>query len=158
MRLWEKFASAVSVAVICGGLTYAYDREHLSHADLNPVLQQINQQYFDGGLSGVRVEWLRLDDKLGEAQKLGEHEYRIWIDRRENTSIADVRDTCGTRRATCLWIGTSQKSMGLCFGSACYKNFRSPMALPGGRRQCGIRKFSLKASSLFFQKAINLCG
>ncbi len=28
-----------------------------------------------------------------EAQKIGEYDYRIWIDRRENTSIADVRDT-----------------------------------------------------------------
>ncbi len=42
-------------------------------------------------------------------------------------------------------------------GSARYKKFRSPMALHGGRRQCGIHKF-LQASSLFFQKAINLCG
>jgi hypothetical protein len=93
MGLWEKFVSAVSVAVICGGLTYAYDREHLSRADLNPVFQQINRQYFNGELSGVRVEWQTMDNRLGEAEKLGEHDYRIWIDRRENTSLADVRDT-----------------------------------------------------------------
>ena len=68
MKLWEKFIAAVSVAVICGGLTYAYDREHLSHADLNPVFQQINQQYFDGGLSGVRVEWQTMDNRLGEGR------------------------------------------------------------------------------------------
>ena len=34
-----------------------------------------------------------MDNRLGEAQKLGERDYRIWIDRRENTSLADVRDT-----------------------------------------------------------------
>ncbi len=34
-----------------------------------------------------------MDNRLGEAQKLGERDYRICIDRRENTSIADVRDT-----------------------------------------------------------------
>ena len=44
-------------------------------------------------LSGVRVEWQMMDNRLGEAQKLGEHDYRIWIDRRENTSLSDVRDT-----------------------------------------------------------------
>ena len=93
MRLWEKFVSLAALTVIIGGATYAYNREHLSHADLNPVFQQINRQYFDGGLSGVSVEWQKLDGKLGEAQKLGEHDYRIWVDRRENTSIADVRDT-----------------------------------------------------------------
>ncbi len=93
MRLWEKLVSLAALSVIIGGATYAYNREHLSHADLNPVFQQINQQYFDGELSGVRVEWQTMDDRLGEAQKLGEHDYRIWIDRRENTSLADVRDT-----------------------------------------------------------------
>jgi len=50
-------------------------------------------RYFDGELSGVRVEWQTLDNRLGGAEKIGEHDYRIWIDRRENTSIADVRDT-----------------------------------------------------------------
>jgi len=34
-----------------------------------------------------------MDDRLGEAQKLGEHEFVIRVDRRENTSIADVRRT-----------------------------------------------------------------
>src|ERR1700745_2228803 len=48
----------------------------------------------------------------------------------------------------------SRKSMGRCLGMAWYKNLSSAMALRGGRRQCGIHKFSLKASSLFFQKAI----
>jgi len=93
MRLWEKFVSLAALSVIVGGAAYAYNREHLSHADLNPVFQQINEQYFNGELSGVTVEWQTMDNRLGEAQKLGEHDYRIWIDRRENTSIADVRDT-----------------------------------------------------------------
>jgi len=34
-----------------------------------------------------------MDNRFGEAQKLGEYDYRIGIDRRENTSLADV---CGT--------------------------------------------------------------
>jgi SprT-like family len=93
MRLWEKFVSLAALSVIVGGAACAYGRERLANADLNPVFDQINQQYFDGGLSGVRVEWQKLDGRLGEAQKLGEHDYRIWIDRRENTSIADVRNT-----------------------------------------------------------------
>jgi len=38
------------------------------------MFQEINQQYFDGQLSGVRVEWRTMDDRLGEAQKLGEHD------------------------------------------------------------------------------------
>ncbi|SRR6266404_1030251 len=93
MRLWEKLVSLSALSVIVGGAAYAYQRERLANTDLNPVFQQINQQYFDGELSGVRVEWRTMDDRLGEAEKLGEHDYRIWIDRRENTSIADVRDT-----------------------------------------------------------------
>jgi hypothetical protein len=36
-------------------------------------------------------KWQTMDNSLGEAQKLGEHDYRIGIDRRENTSLADVR-------------------------------------------------------------------
>jgi hypothetical protein len=34
-----------------------------------------------------RSQWRTMDDELSE------HEFRIWIDRRENTSVADVRDT-----------------------------------------------------------------
>jgi hypothetical protein len=93
MRLWEKLVSLAALSVIVGGAAYAYQREQLVNTDLNPVFDQINQQYFDGGLSGVRVDWLKLDDKLGEAQKLGEHEYQICVDRRENASIAEVRET-----------------------------------------------------------------
>jgi hypothetical protein len=56
---------------------YAWNREHLSWMDLNPVFQEINQRYFDGQLSGVRVEWSYLDQESGEARKLGEREYEI---------------------------------------------------------------------------------
>jgi hypothetical protein len=65
----------------------------LVHSDLNPLFDQINQQYFEGRLSGVQVEWRTMDNRLGETEKLGEHDYRIGIDRRKNTSIAGVRDT-----------------------------------------------------------------
>ncbi len=62
-------------AILVGsGAAYAYNREHLSRTDLDPMFQEINQQYFDGQLSGVRVEWRTMDDRLGEAQKLGEHD------------------------------------------------------------------------------------
>jgi len=92
-KSWEKVVSLATLSVIVGGAAYAYNRERLSRTDLNPVFDQINQQYFDGELSGVRFEWRTMDNRLGEAEKLGEHDYRIWIDRRENTSLADVRDT-----------------------------------------------------------------
>ncbi|SRR5713101_7332437 len=93
MRLWEKFVSLAALSVIVGGAAYAYNREHLNHADLNPVFQQINEQYFGGELSGVRVEWSHLDQDSGQARKFSDGEYLILIDQRENTSIADVRDT-----------------------------------------------------------------
>ena len=93
MRLWEKFVSLAALSVIIGGAAYAYNREQLAKTDLNSVFQQINQQHFDRELSGVRVEWRTMDNRLGEAEKLGEHDYRIWIDRRRNTSIAEVRVT-----------------------------------------------------------------
>ena len=93
MRLWKKFVSLAALSVIVGGAAYAYGRERLANTDLNPVLDQINHEYFDGELHSVTVEWRTMDSRLGEAQKLGEHDYRIWIDRRENTSISDVRDT-----------------------------------------------------------------
>ena len=93
MRKWEQLVSGCAILVVCSRMAYAYNREHLSRTDLNPVFQEINREYFAGELHGVRVEWRTLDDNLGEAQKLGEHDYRIWIDRRENTSITKARDT-----------------------------------------------------------------
>jgi hypothetical protein len=93
MRLFEKLVSAASLSVILGGLGYAYGRESLSRTDLNPVFQEINREYFDGELSGVTVEWATLDRDSGQARKLGEREFVILVDRRENTSVADVRGT-----------------------------------------------------------------
>jgi hypothetical protein len=92
MRVWEQIVSVAALSFVVGS-AYAWNREHQSHADLNPVFQQINEQYFDGELSGVRVEWVRLDQESGEARKLGEHEFVILVDRRENTSVAEVRET-----------------------------------------------------------------
>jgi hypothetical protein len=93
MRRWEKLVSLVALSIIVGGATYAYNREHLSHTDLNPLFQGINQQYFNGELSGVTVEWSHLDQDSGEARRFGEHEFVILVDRRENTSITDVHRT-----------------------------------------------------------------
>jgi hypothetical protein len=93
MRRWEKLVSACSVAVICAGTVYAYDREQLRETDLNPVFQEINREYFDGGLSGIRVEWGHLDQERGETRKLNPGEFLILVDQNENTSIADVRQT-----------------------------------------------------------------
>ena len=65
----------------------------VSRTDLNPVFQEINQEYFDDELSGIRVEWNHLDQDSGQARKLGEREFVIMVDRSENTSVADVRET-----------------------------------------------------------------
>src|SRR5712664_547905 len=89
MRLWEQLVSLAALSIIAGGAAFAYNREHLSRMDLNPAFQEINQQYFDGQLSGVRVEWSRLDQESGETRKFAEHEYEILIDRRENTSLVE---------------------------------------------------------------------
>jgi hypothetical protein len=93
MKRWERFVSLAALSVIVAGAAYAYQRERLANTDLNPEFQRINAQFFNGELSGVRVEWRTLDSDMGEAEKLEERDYRIWIDRRENTSLADVRDT-----------------------------------------------------------------
>jgi hypothetical protein len=124
MRLCEKLVSLAALSVIIGGATYAYQREWLANTDLNPVFQQINQQYFDGGLSGVRVDWLKLDDKLGEAQKLGEHDYWIGIARRENTSIVDVRDTLQHEACHVFVDWKEPEAHGPMF-QACMKRFES---------------------------------
>jgi len=42
---------------------------------------------------GKEVRRLAESPFQSEAQKLDEHDYRIWIDRRENPSIANVRGT-----------------------------------------------------------------
>ena len=93
VKSWERVVSLFAVAVIFSGLAYAYERQSLSRTDLNPVFQDINQEYFGGELFGVRVEWRTLDAERGEARKYGEHDFVIFVDRRENTSIADVRRT-----------------------------------------------------------------
>jgi len=93
MRRWEQLVSAVSLAVIFGGLAYAYERESLSRSDLNPVFQEINQEYFNGELSGVQVEWSHLDQDSGQARKFSDGEYLILVDRLDNTSFAEVRRT-----------------------------------------------------------------
>jgi hypothetical protein len=93
MRPLEKLVSLAALSVIVAGAAYAYNRERLASSDLNPVFQDINREYFNGELSGVRVEWRTLDGKIGEARKLGDGEYLIFVDRRENTSFADVNDT-----------------------------------------------------------------
>jgi len=51
----------------------------LAHSDLNPVFQEINQEYFNGELFGVTVEWSHLDQDSGQARKLGEHEFVILL-------------------------------------------------------------------------------
>jgi hypothetical protein len=93
MRTLEKLVSLVLIAVICGGLTYAHNRESLRETELGPVFEQINRESFAGELSGVWVEWSHLDQEGGEARKLGEHEFLILVDQGENTSLADLRRT-----------------------------------------------------------------
>src|SRR5438309_5362076 len=41
MRLGEKLVSLAALSVIVGGATYAYNRERLSHTDLNPMTPRL---------------------------------------------------------------------------------------------------------------------
>lgn len=93
MRPLEKLISLVSLAAICAGAAYAYNRESLRETNLNPVFQEINREYFAGELSGVRVAWDHLDQERGETRKFGEGDILILVDQGENTSLADVRET-----------------------------------------------------------------
>jgi len=93
VKRWEQFVSVCAILVICSGVAYSYRREHLSRMDLNPVFQQINREYFNGELSGVRVEWSHLDQDSGQARKFSDGEFLIMVDRRDNTSFAEVRRT-----------------------------------------------------------------
>src|ERR1700676_2403965 len=93
MRPLEKLVSLICLAVICGGLAYARNRESLRETDLNQVFQGINREYFSGELSGVQVEWRSLDGKSGEARKFSDGEFLVLVDQTENTSSGEVRET-----------------------------------------------------------------
>jgi len=72
-----------------------------------------------GELSGVLVEWSYLDQKSGETRKLGEHEFVILVDRRENTSLAEVRSTL--QHESChVFLGQESEEHGPMF-QACMK-------------------------------------
>ncbi len=93
MRPSEKLVSLVLIAVICGGLTYAHNREAVRDTNVDQVFQQINREYFRGELSGVTVEWADLDEELGRVQKIRDGDFLISVDRNENTSLAEVQET-----------------------------------------------------------------
>jgi hypothetical protein len=93
MRPLQQLVSLFLVAVIWSGLAYAHNREVVRDTNLDQVFQQINREYFRGELSGVTVEWADLDQELGRVQKIRDGDFLISVDRNENTSIAELRET-----------------------------------------------------------------
>ena len=93
--------SFLAIAVIMGGVRYHLMRERLRHADLHVWYQQDNDELFDGKLSDARVEWSDLteDNDAGKTYQLEDGSFVILLDRQQNTSESEARDTL--KRETC---------------------------------------------------------
>ncbi|HJZ65069.1 MAG TPA: SprT-like domain-containing protein [Candidatus Acidoferrum sp.] len=109
--------------MIVGGAVYAYNRERLADTDLNPVFQEINRNYFDGALSGARVEWGHLDQEYGETRRFDDGKILILVDHNENTSLNDIRRTL--QHESChVFVGSrEQEEHGPMF-QACMKRYK----------------------------------
>jgi hypothetical protein len=93
MKLPEKIVSVLAVTVICGGLMYAYDREHVRGIDLNLVFDKINQQYFAGELPTPTIVWTHLDEEYGEIHIDSNGVVVILVDPNENTTMRTLEET-----------------------------------------------------------------
>jgi len=87
--------SLLALAVVILGVRYHLMRERLRHADLHAWYQQENLTAFGGSLRDTTVEWgdLREDDAEGETYQLADDSFVIVLDRKQNMSESEARDT-----------------------------------------------------------------
>jgi len=91
----DMLISLVALAVIFFGIRYAVTRERLRHADLHAWYQRDNSELFSGKLPDARVEWSDLsdDNDAGKTYQLGDDSFVILLDRKQNMSESEARDT-----------------------------------------------------------------
>jgi len=91
----EILISLSAIAVIIFGIRYAVMRERLRHADLHAWYQRDNSELFSGKLPDARVEWSDLsdDNDAGKTYQLTDDSFVILLDRKQNTSESEARDT-----------------------------------------------------------------
>jgi hypothetical protein len=87
--------SILAVAVIVFGIRYHLKRERLRRTDLHAWYQRDNAELFEGKLPDARVEWsdLSKDNDAGETYQLEDDSFVILLDRKQNTSESEARDT-----------------------------------------------------------------
>ena len=87
--------SLIALAVIIFGIRYHIMRERLSHADLHAWYQPENTTAFGGSLQDASVEWGELREKNAEGitYRYEDDSFAIVIDRNQNTSEGEARDT-----------------------------------------------------------------
>jgi len=87
--------SLLALAVIVFGIRYAIMRERLRRADLHAWYQQENATAFGGSLQDASVECGDLREKNAEGitYRYEDDSFAIVIDRNQNTSEGEARDT-----------------------------------------------------------------
>ena len=77
-----------------------------------------------GRLSGVTLEWSHLDQDSGQARKFSDGGYLVLVDRRDNTTFAEVRRTL--QHESChVFVDWKESEMHGPEFRACMKRFRA---------------------------------
>jgi hypothetical protein len=91
--LTKKLFVILSAAAMACSASFAHDHDASRSQELQPIFEQINQQYFSGQLKNVEVRWadLKSEEARGVTRFYDHGSFLIEVDRSTNAKSRDAR-------------------------------------------------------------------